>query len=142
MIKKKVYFVFKMVAAVIFGITIISAYFIKPSAIIPVIAILIIEILNISIKRKNFSFTRLIQIIILSILICGTCFTTYKLTSNALKEQDYIKIQKWRSIPAIHFMSMGVYGNGGYSEKQAVKMAMLPTKNKKPNTRRKCYSSV
>lgn len=36
-----------------------------------------------------------------------------------------------RNIPAIHFAAMGVYGEGGYSEKQAIMMAVLPTKQQK-----------
>ncbi|QFQ74456.1 TIGR03766 family XrtG-associated glycosyltransferase [Liquorilactobacillus mali] len=131
MAKKSIHFTFKVIAAVLFGLAIILAYFIKPSAIIPVIAIVIIEILSLMIRKINFFNIHLIQIILLLTVIGGVSLTTYKITSDAIKEQKYIKIQSWRSIPAIHFMSMGVYGTGGYNAKQALEMAVLQTKKQK-----------
>lgn len=131
MIKKNLHFIFKTLAAILFGLTIICTYFIKPSAIIPVIAMALIELLSLTIRKEHFSILRLVQIVILLGIISGSALSTYKITSNAINEQQYIKIQSWRSIPAIHFMSMGVYGDGGYDANQALEMAVLPTKKQK-----------
>ena len=131
MIKKNLHFIFKTLAAILFGLTIICAYFIKPSAIIPVIAMILIELLSLTVRKEHFSILRLVQIVILLSIISGSALSTYKITGNAIDEQRYIKIQAWRSIPAIHFMSMGVYGDGGYDANQALEMAVLPTKKQK-----------
>lgn len=135
--KANIHFIFKIIVAILFSFALIFTYFIKPSAIIPVIAIMIIELLSLTIQKNNFSIPRLTQIILLPVIIGGTSLMTYKITSNTIKEQQYIKIQTWRSIPAIHFMSIGVYGNGGYSKKQAIEMATLPTKSQKTDYSKK-----
>ncbi|KLD59856.1 hypothetical protein WP50_14995, partial [Lactiplantibacillus plantarum] len=67
----------------------------------------------------------------MAILMLESAGLTYHYTNQAIQNQTYIKIDKSRSIPAIHFMAMGVYGTGGYSEKQAIQMAVLPTKAQK-----------
>ncbi|KLD59857.1 hypothetical protein WP50_15000 [Lactiplantibacillus plantarum] len=53
---------------------------------------------------------------------------TYHYTNQAIQNQTYIKIDKSSSMPAIYVMAIGLLGTGGYSEKQAIQMAVLPTK--------------
>lgn len=74
----------------------------------------------------------------MAILMLESAGLTYHYTNQAIQNQTYIKIDKSRSIPAIHFMAMGVYGTGGYSEKQAIQMAVLPTKAQKRLTQSRC----
>ncbi|MCM2437067.1 hypothetical protein EFS54_06645 [Periweissella beninensis] len=100
-----------------------SIYFIKPSAIIPIIALYILEI--IMLNRKNFIKTGLLLGIIGISLA-----TTYTYVQQGLNQQNYIKIEKKRTIPAIHFISMGVSGDGGYNAKDALAMAKQPSQAK------------
>lgn len=129
--KKNTTTILKVIAALFLGIIVIFAYFIKPSSIIPAIAIIIIETLNLIKSPRKLNSKKIIVVIIFLLIIVSTSATTFKITNDRIQNQTYIKIQKWRSIPAIHFMSMGVYGNGGYDAKQALEMAMLPTKKQK-----------
>lgn len=118
-------------AAVVFGISVMITYFVKPSSIIPVIAIVIIEsLIRMSSRRSLHSKTIFITVAML-ILMVGSAGFTYRYVNNVVQNQDYIQIDKTRSIPAVHFMAMGVYGDGGYNAKQALRMAALPTKQQK-----------
>jgi integral membrane protein (TIGR03766 family) len=131
-IKRKTYSVFiKIPAAIIFGITSTLTYFMKPSAIIPIIAILIIEILNLVISKKALNLKKFFVPFLLMCLISIAGIKTYQLSNKVIQNQDYIQIQKWRAIPAIHFIAIGIYGDGGYSKKQAVAMAVLPKRQEK-----------
>ncbi|WP_034993559.1 TIGR03766 family XrtG-associated glycosyltransferase [Liquorilactobacillus vini] len=123
--------VIKAAAAIIFGISVTLTYFMKPSAIIPVVAIIMIECLNGLQKKPLFNKRTLAYVGLSLILIGGSGIVTYRLTKQQIQGQQYIELQSGRSIPAIHFMAMGVYGEGGYSEKQALKMVVLPTKKQR-----------
>ena len=105
------------------GSIVAGIYFIKPSAIIPIIAIFIIE--SIMLNRKNFFKT-----LILLIAICIGLAGTYTYLQKIVKQQDYIKIEKNRTIPAIHFISMGVSGDGGYNAQDAAAMTKQPSQKK------------
>jgi len=114
-----------------FGISVMLTYFMKPSSIIPVIAIIIIEGLNWLVQRKHISSQAIFVAVALLVLAVESAGFTYKYTNDKIQNQTYIQLDKSRSIPAIHFMAMGVYGQGGYSEKQAIMMAVLPTEKQK-----------
>lgn len=120
-----------VLAAVGFGVSVVLTYFVKPSAIVPVIAIVIIELLSWLIKKKHFSMRQVILALSMIILIGGSAGLTYEVANNQTKNQTYIKIDKSLAIPPIHFMAMGVYGEGGYSTKQAIQMSVLRTKKEK-----------
>lgn len=122
---------FKGAAVAVFGVIIVLTYFMKPSAIIPALAIAIIELLNWLQTRPHFVKKVFFQTVLLFCLLGTTGYATYYFGSQAIQKQNYIKLQSGRSIPAIHFMAIGVYGAGGYSEKQALAMVELPTKKQK-----------
>lgn len=113
------------------GSSVVLIYFMKPSSIIPAIAIVIIELLYWLIASHHFVKPNLILTIVALFLIGGSAGATYLVVNETIQSQDYIEIDKSRAIPMIHFMSMGVYGEGGYSEKQAIQMAVLPTSKQK-----------
>lgn len=115
--KTKNYFVI-LLSAIGIGIVVTCIYFIKPSAIIPIIAIFIIEIVMVT--KKN-----IIKTLIIIFVIFGVVSTSYVYLQKQLSQQNYIKIQKNRTIPAIHFVSMGVSGDGGYNPSDALAMAKL-----------------
>jgi len=121
----------RAVAANGFGISVMLTYFMKPSSIIPVIAIVIIEVLVWMVRRKHITVEAAFMVLSLLILIVESAGYTYKYTNEKIQNQTYIQLDKSRSIPAIHFMAMGIYGQGGYSEKQAIMMAVLPTAQQK-----------
>ncbi|BDZ31882.1 membrane protein [Lactiplantibacillus brownii] len=118
-------------ATVAFAIFVTLTYFMKPSSIIPVIAIVIIELLAWLVQRKHFTSRGVFTILAMLVLIVDSAGLTYKIVNDKVQNQTYIKLDYSRSIPAIHFMAMGVYGEGGYSEKQAIEMAVLPTEKQK-----------
>lgn len=118
-------------AALLLGPTIAITYFLKPSAIIPVIAMVIVA--GLTWLAKTHHWTQRGSLLTLGvILMTGTAGGgTYLAINHTVQNQDYIQINRSRAIPAIHFAAMGVYGEGGYSDKQAIQMAVLPTEAQK-----------
>ncbi len=129
--KPKLFLGYRLVAAVLFGISAVLTYWIKPSAIIPVIAMVLILILRSFKGLKTLMKGHWADAILITIVLMESAGVTYRQIDHSIKAQTYIKVDQSRAIPAIHFMAMGVYGQGGYSEKQAVKMTILPTKQQK-----------
>lgn len=117
----------KVLAALGFGVTVIGAYFMKPSAIVGVIAIILVEFLY-SLKPHKWKLQTKLLISMMagcSILAAGG---TYVMGNHVISQQKHIQVNTAREIPAIHFISMGVSGDGGYNAKDALKMAEIPTK--------------
>lgn len=108
--------------AVLLGLAVAPLYFIKPSAVIPLIAMGLSEFLYLLVKRPS-------NLKIFSVCL-GICILTaglgYAYTDNYLKNQNYIAIYPDKTIPPLHFISMGMTGTGGYDPKQALAMATLP----------------
>jgi integral membrane protein (TIGR03766 family) len=123
LINSEIGFLGKVGSSVGLGIVASLGYFIKPSALIPVIAILIIEVLSFFAKKWQFK-GRLLVLAITLVTAAGT----YAIGNYQLQNQDYIAINKERAIPMIHFMNIGMTGDGGYSAEDALEMAKLPTK--------------
>lgn len=120
-----------VLAGLAFGFSAVLVYFVKPSAIIPVVAIVIIGLLNWLIKKKHFTMQGVVLTFSALLLIGVSGGATYKVANDKIQNQTYIEIDKSRSIPAIHFMAMGVYGQGGYDWHQAVAMTFIPTEKQK-----------
>ncbi|MFV0560953.1 MAG: TIGR03766 family XrtG-associated glycosyltransferase [Enterococcus sp.] len=116
-------------SGVLFGVLVVLTYFIKPSAIIPVIAIVLVNVL--SACTHKITLKKIMWYFLFISMIGAVSFGTYRAITSLIAEQTYIKIDDSRNIPAIHFASMGISGDGGYSEKQAEQMAILPTKEEK-----------
>lgn len=114
-----------------FGVSVMLSYFMKPSSIIPVIAIVIVEVLVALGKGKNLQMKYVFVALAMILFIGESSFYTYRYVNTRVENRTYIQIDKSRAIPAIHFMAMGVYGQGGYSWWQAVEMTFLPTKKQK-----------
>ncbi|MGL0748704.1 TIGR03766 family XrtG-associated glycosyltransferase [Secundilactobacillus paracollinoides] len=119
---------YRSLGAILFGLNAVLAYMMKPSAIVGVIAIVIVELLYMFHPRKHVltpnEVWRGFALLILFLGVTGGSYWTFNKLNN---EQSYIVLQKNREIPAIHFMGMGVSGDGGYNPKDALKMAELPT---------------
>ncbi|WP_125566375.1 TIGR03766 family XrtG-associated glycosyltransferase [Companilactobacillus insicii] len=123
--------IFFALSAIGFGVSVVLTYFVKPSAIVPVIAIVIIELLSWLVQKKHFTMHKVILTLAMLTLVGGSAGLTYKVANNKTQNQTYINIDKSLAIPPIHFMAMGVYGEGGYDTKQAVEMSILRTKKEK-----------
>lgn len=125
---------YRSLGAILLGINGVLAYFMKPSAIIGVIAIVLVELLYTLHHRAHPLTTNQVwrgfALIVLLICVAGGSYYTLDTLNN---NQTYITLQKGRKIPAIHFVSMGVSGEGGYNPKDALKMAELPTVKARTN---------
>lgn len=115
----------RALAAIGFGVFAASTYFMKPSAIVGVIAIVLVEGLFWFKRRSEGQPKTSIGLVLLAVVAIGG---TYVSTSQAIAHQSYITSYTARQIPAIHFISMGVSGEGGYNPKDALKMSEIPTK--------------
>lgn len=136
----------KLLAAIVFGLSAAGTYFMKPSAIVPVIAIVLIEILywikvhpfrwpklpRLSVDNINRGIDHLLtykfMIPVMAVLCLGGGYVE---GSRALNNQTYIIVNQLRAVPAIHFISMGVSGDGGYNPHDALVMAELQTKEER-----------
>jgi len=112
--------------AVTLGLCAAGAYFMKPSAIVAIIAIVIVETL--------FFFNPLISgdkgwwTVLLAVVAGLAMAGGYAAGNHVMTHQNFITIRSNRGVPPIHFMSMGVSGDGGYNAKDDLKMATLPNK--------------
>lgn len=120
--KKNLNYSLKIMCSIIMGIAIIGAYFIKPSSIIAVIAIVIVELI------KWIFFGNLGEITIKSIgilfFVCISSTVFFWGTESLINNQKYIPIEAKKSIPPIHFVAMGMIGQGGYNSADAEEMFM------------------
>ncbi|MCH4168477.1 MAG: hypothetical protein LKF42_04420 [Streptococcaceae bacterium] len=134
--KKVVYLWQKLILLICFSFFVCAAFLIKPSAIIPVIAIIIIEILSL-LKKDYFSVSKCLTGLSLILTILFSFFIMYNSFQSKIENQTLIQVNRERAIPAIHFMNMGVYGDGGYHAEDALKMGELATRAEKVEYSRK-----
>lgn len=111
----------KFLAMIVFGITISAAYFIKPSAIIPAIAIIIIEIIQLLNKQRRSWW----WLILLTLTFAVSTAGSYLKINQTIKSQPYVRVYYFRAKPMIHFINMGLSGDGGYNAKDSFKMVTL-----------------
>lgn len=116
----------KIPLAALMGVAVIFAYFIKPSSIIGAIAILLIEILYLF--KEKFSAGKLINEFIFVLVVVIAMVPTYGITNYAINHQKYMEVNTARAIPPIHFISIGMEGDGGYNAHDVLMMGKLPTK--------------
>ncbi|MCZ9310754.1 hypothetical protein PAF15_02025 [Weissella koreensis] len=115
-------------------LTVIFTYYIKPSSIIPIIAIGLIEMKRIYIALFIDHTIKLKQSLIFILVVCligGAGYGSFKAIQQTINKQSYIPVNPGLSVPAIHFISMGTSGDGGYNEKDALAMALLPDRQDK-----------
>ncbi len=120
--------VWRLFSALVNGCFLTAIYFIKPSAIVPIIAIVAVEFLYLfrNSVGNGIKWQKLKPIMI-TLLLCFGVITSYVYINHEVKTQQFIKITPNRTIPAIHFINMGVSGNGGYNAKDALAMGRQPS---------------
>ncbi|WBM78771.1 TIGR03766 family XrtG-associated glycosyltransferase [Lactococcus lactis] len=128
--KKSESFWQKCLSFILFSVLLCIAYFIKPSAIIPAIAIIIIELLNL-LRIDTVSFPKIIKKSLIILIAIATFFTSFSIIKAKINQQRVVEVNPELVIPAIHFMNMGISGDGGYNEKDALEMVKLATKSEK-----------
>lgn len=126
-------FYIKSLFAIFLGVTPILSYYMKPSSIIPIIAIVLVEILFLFKERIEVKKTGVLCILI--IIISGAI--TFQGVGKAINDQKYIAINPERSTPMLHFMNIGLSGEGGYNAEDAFMMGKLPTKKERINYSKK-----
>lgn len=109
----------------------VATYFIKPSAIIPLIALCLVLIRSVITSDKVALGKRLKTACLVIVTITVSGLGAYTVGQQVIDAQTVIRINKGLTIPPIHFMSMGVSGDGGYNEADALKMAELPKRSDK-----------
>jgi integral membrane protein (TIGR03766 family) len=122
--------IYKYFAALTFGICLITSYFMKPSAIIPVIAIIIIEILFTFKTKKQPENKLFLNKLSYLIMLLSTVIALWGI-GKFVNQQTYIEVDPNRSIPVLHFMNMGLSNEGGYNPEDALMMGKLPTKKER-----------
>ncbi len=122
----------RIIMALIFGLLVAGTYFMKPSAIVPVVAIVMIEVIF-WLKKQTFNdISSLKKISIVSLILPFLCvasiFAGYYQGQKVINNQNYIIVNRLRGVPVVHYLSMGLSGDGGYNPKDALAMARLVDK--------------
>lgn len=114
------------IASIVCASLVVLTYFMKPSSIIPFLAIMIHMIFQL-IVDKTYRKSRVITLMVLVVVLIGGVVGGKQL----LNRQTMIAVDESRAIPAIHFMNMGISNEGGYNPEDALMMEKLPTKEEK-----------
>lgn len=127
LIKKTSSIATKLVASGLLAFSVVEGYFFKPTAIILFIAIAIISFARLITYQWTTKFKE-------KLLVCGGLFLvvggiTFGIDKAIVNEQQIVQIDKKVATPAIHFMAMGMVGNGGYNRKDAESYAGIPTQD-------------
>lgn len=116
-IKKSKKSALKIVGCLLLGIFATLGYLMKPTAIIPLIAIIIVELIYYIFNRQkyNINFKAIIRFIVI-IISALTVECGYQIKTN---NQHFVKLDSNLRIPAIHFISMGMHDEGGFDQVDA-----------------------
>ncbi|MYV16387.1 hypothetical protein [Furfurilactobacillus milii] len=102
----------KFVGAFIGGLAAALAYLLKPTTIILVIAILLIEFSHLNFKLNNQNLKRFFVSLIATLTFVCIVLSFGQFTKN----QTTFKLNSQQAQPALHFVAMGLTGGGGYYE--------------------------
>lgn len=116
---------------IIIGTIIGISFLIKPSSIVYIIALAIIEVLK-CFRKSHFS----VKTIVIACLILGSFFLPLAGFKFFMDNQGIVKIDSNRAMPWTHFVMMGLAGNGGYNfndikRDQAIKDPILRKESNK-----------
>lgn len=127
-------FIIRILAAAIGGLSLTGAYLIKPSAIIPFIALTLVSLLAL-LKRNSRSFW--IKSALCFLVMVGVATSVGRQFERMIDNQHYIYVDKERANPMIHFVQIGMTGQGGYSPHDDLMMGKLYSKQEKEAYSRK-----
>lgn len=120
--------IIRLLAGIIGGGALIGAYLLKPSAIILFIALIIISFLAL---LQHRSCTFWLKSSLCFLVMIGTFSYGLRGIKTTIAHQDYILVDKKRENPPIHFIQIGMTGDGGYSAEDALMMGKLYSRKEK-----------
>lgn len=101
------------------------SFLIKPSSIAVPVGIAVAGIIYLMMIKHDYRG-------LITILISFGIFLTSSYGLRELSQkQNFIQVNEQLEIPAVHFLSMGISGKGGYNPHDALMMAKLPKKSDK-----------
>lgn len=124
--KETTKFATKFVASGLLAFAVVEGYFFKPTALILFVAIIIASLLNLLTRKWTKIFKE-------KLLVCGALFVaifgiSFGVNKAIVSEQQIVQINKTVASPPIHFMAMGMVGNGGYNRQDAMSEIGVSTK--------------
>lgn len=120
----------RIVGALLAGVSLALAAWIKPSTAVLGIAI-VLGWLVFALHRPKLKTT--VLAVALAIAMVVSFGPTWRHLQSVSNHQTYIRVDPSRRIPMIHFINVGMTHDGAYDPKAALKMAELPTKKARVN---------
>lgn len=120
--------ILRLVAGILGGGALVGAYLLKPSSIVPLIALVLVSLLAM-LKKRPVGFW--VKSCLCFLLMIGTFGGGLAQMRNTINHQHYIMVDKNRENPPLHFIQIGMTGDGGYSPKDDLMMGRLYSKQEK-----------
>lgn len=106
----------KILLVIVMTLAVVGAYFIKPSAVIPFIAIAVVELLNCI--KSGVKVSKIV--LVMSFVFTG--MISYSVINHQVQNQKYVTIQKDRGSTPLYFVSLGLSEYGKYNTADAMDM--------------------
>ncbi|WEV56580.1 TIGR03766 family XrtG-associated glycosyltransferase [Ligilactobacillus acidipiscis] len=133
-VKTDLHLALKVFVSLVMGAVIVVSYFLKPSGVIPFIAICLIEFLYL-LRAKNYVKIFKLSTWIIALACLLSVSGSYYTINHKISNQKIVAITPGRETPALHFISIGMGPWGGYVHYEEDAM-----KNLKTIAERKTYS--
>lgn len=111
------------------GILVTITYFIKPSSVIPVIALGMVY--TFFVKLGKVPKEKILHSGIIFIIFVTSSYLSFRLVNNVINSQNFTTIKQSKEVPAIHFIDMGMIGEGGYNYERVIEMDRLKNKEER-----------
>lgn len=118
----------KSLGSLLIGIFGTLSFLLKPSSVIFIIAIILVEIFYLLFKNKKVKVFYIISILLVSF---GSAFGVKQVYNSYLHDQQYIKVNPSMKKPPELFLAMGMVGNGGYNTMLTNTVNSLKTQHEK-----------
>lgn len=118
----------KSLGSLLIGIFGTLSFLLKPSSVIFIIAIILVEIFYLLFKNKKVKVFYIISILLVSF---GSAFGVKQVYNSFLHDQQYIKVNPSMKKPPELFLAMGMVGNGGYNTMLTNTVNSLKTQHEK-----------
>lgn len=120
--------IIRLLAGIIGGGALVAAYLLKPSVIIPFIGLIVVSLLAL---LQHHSRTFWLKSSLCFLVMIGAFSYGLRGIQATIAHQDYILVDKKRENPPIHFIQIGMTGEGGYSAEDALMMGKLYSRKEK-----------
>ncbi|MHB9649299.1 glycosyltransferase family protein [Weissella paramesenteroides] len=118
----------KLLGSLLIGIFGAVSFLLKPSSVIFIIAIIIVEITYLIISTEKIKVLYIVSILLVSF---GSAFGVKQIYNSYLHDQQYIKVNPSMKKPPELFIAMGMVGNGGYNPPLTDEINSLKTQHEK-----------